>query len=181
MPVQKIAYDEYIIKAFLDTNVLLECKPLSDLPWEEVHADGPIIALVTPTAMKEIDSKKKDGRIGKRAREFNRLIGPVAKGGSPVIIRDSNPRVELALSRCSHIPWSSFVELDQSDGDSCIVAEILCAKDMTSAGKILLSHDIKPIALSVGYEIDVLHVSDDWLRPTEPSPHQKENQKLIMA
>lgn len=173
-----INYDEYKVKAFLDTNIILEGRPLAELPWQEIDTNGPILALVPPTAIKEIDSKKQDGRIGKRAREFNRLIASVAAGGPAIIIRESTPRVELALSRAIRIPWNQHDDLDPDDGDSCIVAEVLHAKDMNSAGKLLVSHDIKPIAFASGYDITTLHVSDSWLRQPEPHPKDREIQKL---
>lgn len=174
----QIRYDDYKVKAFLDANIILECRPLAELPWQEIDAGGPILALMTPTAIKEIDSKKQDGRIGRRAREFNRLIAPVAAGGPPIVIRESAPRVELALSRAIRIPWDQHDDLDPDDGDSCIVAEALHAKDMNAAGKLIVSHDIKPIAFSSNYDLATLHVSDSWLRQPEPHPKDREIQKL---
>lgn len=173
-----IKFDGYKVKAFLDANIALEGRPLTDLPWQELDADGPIIALMTPTAMNEVDSKKQDGRLGKRAREFNRLIGSVAAGGPPIVIRESSPRVELALSRASRIPWDQLDDLDPNDGDSCIVAEALHARDMNADGKIVVSHDIKSIRLASDHDMQTLHVTDDWLRAPEPSPHDKEVQRL---
>lgn len=178
MPRAEIKYDDYKIKAFLDTNIILECRPLTELSWQEIDIDGPILALITPTAIREIDSKKQDGRIGKRAREFNRLIASVAAGGPPIVIRESAPRVELALSRAFRIPWDHYDDFDPDDGDSCIVAEVLCAKDMNAVGKLIVSHDIKPIVYASNYDLATLHVSDSWLRPPEPHPKDREIQKL---
>lgn len=178
MPRTKIQYDDYKVKAFLDANIILECRPISELPWHEIDANGPIIALMTPTAIKEVDSKKQDGRIGKRAREFNRLISSVAAGGPPIIIRESGPHVELALAHAVRIPWDQHDDLDPDDGDACIVAEMLHAKDMDNAGKLLVSHDIKPISYAANYDLETFHISDEWLRQAEPSPADKEVQKL---
>lgn len=86
--------------------------------------------------------------------------------------------MELALSRAPRIPWNQHDDLDPDDGDSCFVADALHAKDMSAAGKILVSHDIKPIALASNYDLETCHVSNNWLRPTEPSPHDKEMQRL---
>lgn len=178
MPRATIPYNDYKVKAFLDTNIILEGRALAELPWEEIDAEGPIIALVTPTAIKEVDSKKQDGRIGRRAREFNKFIAPVAAGGPPIVIRHSRPRVELALSYAVRIPWNQHDDLDPDDGDSCIVAETLHARDMTDAGKLLVSHDIKPIALAANYDLETKHVSQKWLRSMDPSPADREVQRL---
>lgn len=174
----EINYDNYKVKAFLDTNIILEGRPLADLPWQEIDADGPIIALLTLTAIKEVDAHKQDGRVGERARAFNRLIAPVAAGGAPIVIRESKPRVELALSHSVRIPWHQYDNLDPADGDSCIVAEVLNAKDMNADGKLLVSHDIKPIIFASDYNVRTLQVSDNWLRQPEPHPKDRENQKL---
>lgn len=174
----EIRYDDFKVKAFLDTNIILEGRPLTDLPWDEIDKRGPIIALVTPTAMKEVDAKKQDGRIGKRAREFNRLIASVAAGGPPLVVRSSAPRVELALSLAALIPWERHDDLDPNDGDSCIVAEAMHARGMNENGKMIVSHDIKPIYLAANNNMRTLHVSDDWLRHAEPSPADKEVQRL---
>lgn len=171
-------YDRYKVKAFLDTNIVLEGRALEDLPWHEIDATGPILALLTPKAMDEIDSKKHDGRLGKRAREFNRRIGTVAAGGEPLVIREGAPRVDLALATASLIPWDQHDGLDPTDGDSRIVAEALHARDMNGDGKVVVSHDIKSIRLAHDCGLATHHASDDWLRAPEPSPHDKELQRL---
>lgn len=173
-----INYDSYKVKAFLDSNIILEGLPLNDLPWEEIDLEGPIIALIAPSVMKEVDSKKFDGRIGKKAREFNRFISPVAAGGEPLVLREENPRVELALFRSTSIPWDQYDDLEPEDGDSCIVAEIIHARDMNHLNKLVVSHDIKPIAFATSHDISTLHVSDSWLRQIEPHPKERMIQKL---
>lgn len=51
-------------------------------------------------------------------------------------------------------------------------------KDMSAAGKLIVSHDIKPIAFASNYDVPTLHVSDSWLRQPEPHPKDREIQKL---
>ena len=178
LPRVEIKFDDYKVKAFLDTNIILECRALGDLPWDEIDSEGPIIALLTPTAMREVDSKKQDGRIGKRARAFNRLIAPVATGGGPIIIRNSGPRVELALSHAVPILWDKHDDLDPTDSDSRIIAELLYAADMSGCGKLMVSQDIRPIALATAQGVGAFHVSESWLYPRGASPMDSENQKL---
>jgi hypothetical protein len=178
LPRSPINFDDYPIKAFLDANIILECRPLADLPWHELSVDGPIVAIITPTTMKEIDKKKHDGRIGKRAREFNRSISLVATGGEPVIVREAGPRVVLALSRSPRIPWELYNDLDQGDGDSCFIADVLHARDISTKGKVVVSHDIKPLAFATNYDVSTAHVPDAWLRQVESGPAEREVQRL---
>lgn len=164
--------------AFLDANIVLEGKSLVELPWEEIEATGAIQVLIVPRVMEEIDNKKRDGRLGPHARAFNRLIGESVIQGSPVVLRESNPRVELEMAACSRIPWASYDELDPDDGDSRIVAEAINVRDVDSNRRVLISHDIKPLAYARGRGLPIHKASDAWLRPVEPSPKDKEIQRL---
>ncbi len=139
---------------------------------------GPILVLLTPTVLDEVDAKKRDGRLGTRARDFNRLISPAATSGQPVLLKDGVPTVHLALAICERIPWNKYDDLDPQDADSRVVAEAIHTKSVLESQKILASHDIKPISMASRYGIKVLHVSDTWLRPKEPSPSDKEVQRL---
>jgi hypothetical protein len=116
--------------------------------------------------------------LGQHARAFNRLIAPSVIDGKPIILREANPRVELQMATCSRIPWSDYDELDPDDGDSRIVAEALNVRNIASEDRLLISHDIKPLAYARGRDLAVHQASDDWLRPPEPSPKDKEIQRL---
>ncbi|WP_215764687.1 hypothetical protein [Gluconobacter sp. P1D12_c] len=168
--------DELI--AFLDANIVLEGKPVTELPWTEIATAGLIRALIVPKAMEEIDAKKRDGRLGPHARAFNRLIAPSVINGEPIVLREADPRVELQMATCSRIPWNDYDELDPDDGDSRIVAEALNVRNVTSQNRILISHDIKPLAYARGRDLPVHQASDNWLRGPEPSPKDKEIQRL---
>ena len=164
--------------AFLDANIVLEGKPVADLPWEQVATSGTVKVLIVPRAMEEIDAKKRDGRLGPIARAFNRLIGPSVTNGAPVVLRETGPRVELQMATCSRIPWDDYDELDPDDGDGRIVAEALHVRDVASVKRLLISHDIKPLAYASGRGLPVHRASDDWLRDPEPSPQDKEINRL---
>ena len=64
----------------------------------------------------------------------------------PIVLRESSPRVELKIGTCSRISWNDYDELDPVDGDSRIVAEALNIRGIGSSRRILVSHDIKPLA-----------------------------------
>lgn len=168
--------DELI--AFLDANIVLEGRPVADLPWEDIAPAGLIRVLIVPKAMEEIDAKKRDGRLGLHARAFNRLIAPSVIDGKPIILREANPRVELQMATCSRIPWNEYDELDPEDGDSRIVAEALNVRNVSSENRLLISHDIKPLAYARGRDLPVHQATNDWLRDPEPSPKDKEIQRL---
>jgi hypothetical protein len=128
--------------------------------------------------MREIDGKKRDGRLGKIARRFNNLVVSVAQGGPPITIQESNPKVLLGLSQPNKIIWESNETLDPDEPDHKIVAEAIYAKELPDTSRMLVSHDIQPILAANGAGLQTHRISDDWLRPTEPSQQDRHIQRL---
>lgn len=131
-----------------------------------------------PQVLKEIDSKKRDGRVAEQARAFNRLIGPAAETGQPINVREEGPRVDITLARCHRIDWSQYDDLDPEDGDSKVVAQLLNAYQIPLAERVLISHDINPNAMAARRGLRAIRPPDSWLRPRESSPADKEIQRL---
>lgn len=168
----------FATKVVLDTNIYLEGKPLGELPWPELQAKEPFLILLTPQGLKEIDSKKRDGRLGKIARSVNRLIGPAVGGGTDVALRNEAPKVSLGLALCNRIDWGSVDDLREDDGDSRLVAETLHLRGVEKENVLFVSHDINPINMAARHGLRTFHVGDTWLRPAEPGPVDRENQRL---
>lgn len=171
-------YSGFSTKIFIDSNVVLESLPLKDLPWSEIDPIGPILILLTPTLLSEVDSKKRDGRLGVRAREFNRLVAPIAEHGQPINLVADTPRVDIAIARCHRIDWSSYDDLDPSQGDARIIAEVLNARGVPEEQRLVVSQDINPLFMAQRHGLKTHHVSDSWLPRPEPSLQEKEIAKL---
>ena len=169
---------KYAVVAFLDTNIILEGRPLDQLPWAEIDAAGPILAVVTPTSLREIDRKKRDGRLGERARAFNRMIAPAATEGQLVAVCTSAPLVDLTVATCGPLDWESYEFLERDDPDARIVAEALAAEQGDAENKMLVSQDLNPISLARRANLKIKHVSAEWLMPKEPGPADREISKL---
>ncbi len=156
-------FTAYSTILFIDSMVALEAKPLPMLPWHEIDAAGPILLMVVPQVNAEIDKRKRDGRLGRRAREFNRLIAPAAESASPARISDRPPVVDIAIAACDRIEWDVLDDLDPELGDARVVAQILHARGMPLERKSLFSHDINPIAMATRYGIKTRKMPDHWL------------------
>ncbi|MCW5703846.1 MAG: hypothetical protein KIT82_14845 [Bradyrhizobium sp.] len=163
---------------FMDSMVALEGKPLPDQPWHEIDQVGPILVLVVPQVLAEIDKRKRDGRLGRRAREFNRLIGPAAESGMPRRICDGPPIVDLAVAICAKIDWSAFDDLDPDEADAKVVAQILHVRGIEPERKLLFSQDINPIAMASRHKLKCKKMPEHWLVEPEPSPNDKELSRL---
>lgn len=164
--------------AVIDSNVALECLALEQLPWGEIDRIGPIALLITPTVLKEVDGKKHHARIGDHARRFNNLVSPIVVSGELVVVRESNPRVELHLGTYKNISWVDFHDLDKEEPDSRIIAEALHCDNFDKTRMVVVSHDIRPLGLARSNGIRVFHIKDEWLRPKEISPAEKKNKLL---
>lgn len=171
-------HTKYSSIVFIDSMVALQGKPLEALPWAELDAEGPVLILVIPQVNAEIDKRKRDGRLNKRARAFNRLIAPAADNAAPHTIAAGPPAVDIAVARCERINWELFEDLDRDEGDDRVVAQILHALDVPNDRKLLLSHDTNPISIAARHGLRRQRLPDHWLLDPEPSESEKEVQRL---
>jgi len=174
-----INWQQYPVVAFIDSNVALECSALGGLPWKEISATGPIIVLVVPTVMQEVDSKKNNARLADHARRYNRTLRPLLEGQSTVLVRESPaPRVEIALADCTRIDWEQYPELDRDEPDARVVAQALSAQGPSSEARVVVSQDIRPLHLARRHGLKIHQVSETWLRPKEVSEAEKKAASL---
>lgn len=171
-------HNDYETIVFIDSMIALECKPLDKLQWSDVGGTGRILVMVVPQVNTEIDKRKRDGRLGKRAREFNRLIASAAESGFPEIISKGSPEVSVCVARCSRIDWDALEEFDPQEGDHKVVAQIIHAKGIPNERKVLLSQDTNPIFLASSKNIKCRRLPEGWLLDPEPHPKEKELTRL---
>lgn len=169
-----IAWHRYPVVAFIDSNIALECLALGQLPWKEIELTGPILVLVVPTVMQEVDSKKNHARLGDHARRFNRTLRPLLEGEATVVVREAPaPSVELALADCCRVDWAQFSDLDPDEPDSRVVAQALCAQGPAAETRVVISQDIRPLHLARRHNLKIHQVGENWLRPKEVSESDK--------
>lgn len=170
----KIDWEKFSAVAFIDSNVALECLALEQLPWREIHSSGPILVLVTPTVLQEVDSKKNHARLGDHARRFNRQMRPLLGEMPTVVVRPSPaPRVEVAVADCSRIDWARYPDLDPNEPDSKVVAQALTARGPLKENRVVVSQDIRPLHLARQHGLRIHHIGESWLRPKEIAESEK--------
>lgn len=174
-----IDWNKFPVVVFIDSNVALECLALEQLPWREVHNTGPILVLVTPTVLQEVDSKKNHPRLGDHARRFNRSMRPLLGKQATVVIRQSpSPQVEVALADCIRVAWEQYPNLDPDEPDSRVVAQALTARGPSQKGRVVISQDIRPLNLAQQHGLSIFHIGENWLRPKEKSEAEKRADSL---
>jgi len=176
--IENFPKQNYSSVIFIDSMVVLEGKPLNEQDWSEIDLEGPILVVAVPQVLKEIDKRKRDGRLGKHARAFNRLIMHAATSGDAHTILDNNPRVDIQLAITSKLNWSNLDDLDHDEPDAKVIAQVLHTKYIDTTNAFFLSHDVNPIAMACRHGIKTKKMPDSWLREPEPNPFQKENAKL---
>lgn len=175
----KINWGQFKTIAVVDSNIALECLALEQLPWREIDSSGPILVLVAPTVLQEVDAKKNHARLGEHARRFNRLMRPLLGEQSTVHVRQSpNPKAELALADCSRVDWSNYPTLDPDEPDSRIVAQALHIIGPSQSAIVVVSQDIRPLHLAKQHGLRTHHIGENWLRPKEISESEKKAASL---
>ena len=167
-PLATAGYDHVVL---IDSQVVLEAKPLEQLPWGDLF-QGSILLLVVRQVQTEIDRKKNDGRLAKRARAFNKLLDGfiLNRVPSPVL---ADPKIDVATVASRPIDWDALGDLDRDDGDDKIVAQALNAIVDDPKRIVLLSHDMRPRDAAATHGLSALKLPENWLRDPEPSPDRK--------
>lgn len=175
----EINWSLFKVVAFIDSNVALECLALEQLPWSNIHNTGPILVLVTPTVLQEVDAKKNHARLGDHARRFNRKMRPLLGEQATVVIRQSPlPQVEVALADCCRVDWQKYPDLDPDEPDSRIVAQALSARGPSQEDRVVISQDIRPLHLAKQHGLRTYHMGENWLRPKEIPESEKKASAL---
>jgi hypothetical protein len=160
----------------IDSQVVLEAKPLDQLPWRELF-HGSILLLVVRQVQTEIDRKKNDSRLGKRARAFNALLDGFIESRIPSTVMEE-PRVDVATVPNGKIDWGALESLDHDDPDDRIVAQAINAMVDDRDRIVLLSHDMRPRDAAWIHGLTAKKLPESWLREPEPSRHDKRLKEL---
>lgn len=156
----------------LDTQLVFEARPLAQLDWARLSS-GPILLIITPQVMSEVDAKKRDGRLGPKSRAFNKLMDGFLEAGAPVEVVASPTRVDLALVRNNPIDWGVLDDLERDSGDDRIVAQVLNAQLDDPRRVEVLSFDVRPRDAARRHGLKAVKPDESWLLDPEPSADQR--------
>ncbi|AXO16505.1 PIN domain-containing protein [Thalassospira indica] len=165
----------------VDTNLFLECRNLSDIPWHELGFAS-IDLLVTPTVQQEIDAHKKNrnGRTYKKALAAAKQNRELAISGAEfLVIQEEMPRVLLKLMPSSGIDPDLAPELDRKMNDNVIILGMLqFCRENAEADVRLLTHDTGPMVTARSHRLPYLPIPDTWLLNEQDDPVVRDNKKL---
>lgn len=165
----------------VDTNLFLECRALSDLPWHELGYAS-VELIVSRPVQQELDNHKKNerGRTFKKALAATKLLrGLVTSGQATLVIREAEPRVILSIMPASRIQPDLNEALDPSFNDDAIILRMLqYQRDNDAANVRLITHDTGPMATAVSLGIPFIPIPDSWLMREQDDAATKEANKL---
>lgn len=154
----------------IDTNILLQCRPLADLNWLDLDPTG--VRIVVPvTALGEIDQAKSSGnsRRAKKAREVSSMFSAALDVGAE--------RTEIA--GCQNCTWEFasgsttwHESLDRDIKDHRMIAEAL---DLATWQEpvAFLTADILARLSAMRAGVRVIKLPPDWLLAPEPDARDK--------
>lgn len=169
---------EASVLVILDTNVMIHCRPLIELPWAAL-VDTPKVRLaITPSVLREIDKLKQDGNLrrAKRARRVLPLIRSCEESGGSTLLRDG-----LTFSLLTHVrpDWANkaFAELDKEHADDRLVAE---AWTIQSSGErvYFVCNDTLARVRASSLGLVVAPIPEGWTLSEEPDERDKEIAEL---
>ena len=153
----------------LDTQMIFEARPLTQLDWSTI-SNGPILLLVLPQVSAEVDARKRDGRLGLRARDLNRLLEPSIESGGAVMLTEEPVRIDMAYVPAGRIEWVRLEDLERDNGDDRIVAQAMHALVDDPARVEVMSFDSRPRAAARRHGLNAIKPDESWLLDPEPSP-----------
>lgn len=162
-----------------DTNLFFECRPLEQLPWEELAHD-PVVVLLAKPVLDEIDKHKKGtGRTRARALDvFSRVRTMLTGGTQEVELRPSEPRVLLRLESARPDP-NLKDDLDYGKTDERLVGIVSTLRTAATERAVeLFTDDTGPASTASGLRVPFRLIAEDWRRPPAESTEAKKIKEL---
>lgn len=164
---------------FLDTNILLHFRPITEIPWHEIVPGDLIELIITQGVIRDLDKHKSTNhseKIRSRARGLLKEIEEWSKESDGFEIR---PKVKVRI-RCE-LPTIDLSEanLDQSWSDDYLLALIKSFQLGPGKPSVWIVSDDTGIRIKAQLlAIDSLSLNEAYRLPSEVDPIALENERL---
>lgn len=159
---------------FPDTNLFLQCQGLESLDWSALGAYDNIEVMISRPVQSELDRQKKlPGRVGKKARAANTMIGKLLDAGF-LDIRPDAPKVRLTMRLELKYDQTLDDELDYNERDDQLIGIAHAFAAANSGGLVeVLSDDngVRATANRVG--VGYRAIPEKWLLDPEADVDEK--------
>jgi rRNA-processing protein FCF1 len=160
---------------FLDTNLFLQCRPLTDLDWDRFSGSEEVTLLIPSAVLTELDKHKADGnnRRAQRARGALKFLDALLESeDETVVIRDKPARVIARFA--PEVPNHG----SRSNDDSIVFEIAEMARTKGNGACALITHDTNLKIKARRQGLTFFAVPDEWLLPPEPDERDKRVKQL---
>lgn len=169
------------LRLVADTNLFLECKPLEQLPWEDLRQDT-VAVLLTKPVLDELDKHKHaTGRTRTRALEILGLVRSMLEADRHEIeIRPASPRVVLRRTPSVKPDPRLKDDLDYARTDERLVGIVSTLQaDASGAALVkLFTNDLGPASTAADLGVPFLMIDASWRRPPPEGTEEKRIREL---
>lgn len=164
-----------VLPIFPDTNLFLQCKPLTEIDWSLLGAwQGFEVVVCTPVqAEPDAFKDKGNGRQAARARTANALLGRLLEPGVEWLTLSYKPKVHLTV-RVELMPDTQVAQTLPATADNALVTTALAFQSAHPERHVrLLSNDNGPMFSAKRVGLAYLKVPAAWLLPAEADEAEK--------
>ena len=165
-----------VVYLFVDTNLLVQCRPLEELDWSAWNEFDEVRLIVSKPVQREIDYRKNKGndRVGKRARRASAMFREMLNDKYKVVC-DSDPCVKLSVEPQHQYSRKLEDHLNYQERDDQLIGTVYEFVERHPGADVrLLTHDTTPLYTAQGLELAVDIIPDEWLLPPENTGSEKE-------
>ncbi|WP_179412989.1 PIN domain-containing protein [Mucilaginibacter sp. E4BP6] len=157
-----------MVYLFLDTNILIHCKPFKEIKWGNyTKADFRIV--LAPIVIDELDKHKYNPKA-KLAKKAKQVLSDLEK-----IMDDENEnKINILVTRPQRSSFDRF-QFDPKQQDDTLMLSIIEFSEQHPEDKVfLVTNDLGPKLKAKTVGIAILILSDSEKLPQEPDENEKE-------
>src|SRR5471030_2021491 len=163
---------------FPDTNIFLQCIPLTQLDFSEITHCDEVCIIITRPIQQEIDRQKGQGnsRLSKKSKTAASLFSKVVDSPNmTLVIRERSPKVFLTMDLSLKPSDQLSDQLDYQEADDRFVgiAAGYCATDKDSEVAII-TNDSGPRFSAIKHNIICYKVPSSWMLAAETDEKDKQ-------
>ncbi|WP_421955131.1 PIN domain-containing protein [Polaromonas sp.] len=168
---------------FPDTNLFLQCKPLTDVDWTLLGEYDHIDVVITRPVQVELDSSKAKGnsRVASRSRSAASLIAQLLDGPEDGLVIKQVPvvRLKMMYSLRPDAVAAEELKLNYEANDDKLVGTALAFQQRNPEElACLLTNDLGPMFSAKAVGLAYKKVPEQWLLDREPDEAERRENEL---
>lgn len=162
-----------MITVFLDTNIYLHAKPVTDIPWRDLLGDD-VQILIPRIAVQELDEQKDTNTKQSTRDRARKTLKQIETWSSPTPLR-AGVTIAYHHDEPNQLPEGFRRERN----DDVLIATILQYQTAHPGERILLiSNDTGPRLTAKHHGLTAQALDEQHLQPRTPDPIEDENKRL---